>query len=171
MRDALIIFVSLILAVAIGGYLFLYGAPPPPSAPAAPELSFGGEEQFVVLAEGSDAGTLTRRTNYRIKTDEELIALWELVYPRGGTAIPLVDFTKHEVIAVFDGSHSTGGYAVTVSRIVDADGQRTVYLSREEPGETCSISQGTSNPFQIVRVEKTTLPITREEAVVVNECR
>jgi len=171
MRDAIIIFVSIILAIGIGGYLYLYGTPDTPQSISAPQAPFSGEDPFVVLAEGSDAGTLTRRTNYRITTDEQFVELWGLIYGQGAPAIPQVNFSQYEVFALFDGSHSTGGYRVAVTRVEDKDGQRLVYLTREEPGEACAVASSITSPFQVVRVSKTSLPIIREESIVVNECR
>jgi hypothetical protein len=170
MRDALIIFISIIAAMAIGGYLFLNGTPstlaPAPESPVVDDRS----ESFNVLIQGQDAGSLTRRTNYRIVDDVELVELWRMIYGTSGPALPIIDFTRYEVIGVFDGSHSTGGYGVSVTGILDQDGTRIVRIRREVPGETCIVTQGLTSPFQLVRVEKTNLPITREEETVTNVC-
>lgn len=172
MRDAIVIFVVIVLSISIGGYLYLNGVPSVRPEAAQPEGQplFGDGTEFTVIAEGPDAGTLTRRTNFVITTDEQLAELWSLIYGTAGPGIPVVDFTRDIVIAVFDGSHSTGGYGVRVTDIADVDGRRVVYILRESPGSTCATAQGLTSPFQIVRVQKTVLPIGREEEEVVNEC-
>lgn len=174
MRDALLIFIIIICSIAIGGYLYLNGVPDEtfteaPAVPAA-EPEPAGSGDFIVLAEGDDAGALTRRTNYRITTDEQFTELWSLIYGQDAPAAPVVDFTQHEVIGVFDGSHSTGGYRVSVTEVADEDGQRTVRVLRELPGEDCATAQGFTSPFQLIRVSKTTLPLTREETAIVQAC-
>ncbi|MEA2701825.1 MAG: hypothetical protein QOE22_534 [Candidatus Parcubacteria bacterium] len=170
MRDALIIFVAIILAIVIGGYLFLNGGPEfNPGSIALPQ-SQQPASSFWVLAEGQDAGGVDRRTNFRIMTDDEFRALWSLVYGTGGPAVPAVDFSKDEVIAVFDGSHSSGGYRVEVTGVTDAEGKRTVSILREMPGEDCTVTAGITSPFQIVRVPKTSLPLAKEEQSRTRRC-
>ena len=168
MRDDLIIFIAIIASVVIGGYLFIYGGPKFDSQTIAiPQQSQGS---FSVLAEGQDSGAVSRRANYRIMTDEQFAELWRMIYGEDGPAIPAIDFSKDEVIAVFDGSHSSGGYRVSVTEVTDADGARAVHITREEPGENCAVVSALTSPFQIVRVAKTALPLIREEQVVVRDC-
>jgi hypothetical protein len=171
MRDAIVIFVAIILAMAIGSYLFFNGTP----QFAVPQPQIENERRdgsFVVLAEGESALGIDRRTNYRIMSEAELEELWSLVYGSGGgPQMPNIDFTTNEVIGVFDGSHTSGGYSVHVTRVEDKDGVRTIHIRRESPGENCVISEALTSPFQIVRVSKTLLPITRAEEEVTRECR
>ena len=168
MRDAVIIFIAIILAMAIGGYLFFNGGPTfnpdTSSIPGVPDAP------FTVIAEGQNAGGVERRVNYRIMTDEELVALWSLVYGQSGPAVPVVNFSRDEVIAVFNGSHSSGGHRVQVVDVSDADGKRTLRILRESPGEGCAVTEAITSPFQIVKVSKTTLPIERVEEERIIEC-
>ncbi|HEY0010285.1 MAG TPA: protease complex subunit PrcB family protein [Candidatus Paceibacterota bacterium] len=166
MRDALVIFVGIILAMAIGSYLFFNGAPslPTPSPNTAPKAGFS------TLQKGQNAGTLDRRANFRINSEEELAELWGLIYGTGGPAIPAVDFGNDEVIAVFDGSHATGGYDVEVADISDADGRRTIIIRRYVPGDTCAVGTEITSPFHLVRAPKSTLPISREEETITRTC-
>jgi hypothetical protein len=168
MRDAFIIFFGIILAMAIGSYLYFNGTPSV-SPPVGPVLV--PDAPFSVLAEGQDSGTITRRTNFRIQTEEDFIELWRMVYGTGGPARPPVDFSKREVLAVFDGTHSTGGYDVAVTDIKDENGRRVIYLRRTSPGDTCNVTPAITSPFKIISVSKSTLPITREEEEVVTQCR
>lgn len=169
MRDALVIFVAIILAIVIGGYLYLNGGPEfNPQAIQAPEQP---NASFPVLAEGQNAGGVDRRTNYLIVDDGEFVALWSMIYGQSGPAVPTVDFSRNHVIAVFDGSHSSGGYRVEVTDVTDADGKRTVHILREAPGRDCIVTDAITSPFVIVTLPKTTLPLAKEEQVVTRECR
>lgn len=161
MRDAIIIFVAIILATAVGGYLYLNGGPA--FNGSLVNVSLQPAASFIVIAEGQDSGSVDRRTNFRIMSDEELRELWPMIYGLGGTAIPSVDFSKEEVIAVFDGSHSSGGYRVEVTEVTDADGKRTVHITRHAPTDDCSVTSAITSPFQIIKVPKTDLPLTKEE--------
>lgn len=167
MRDAIIIFVAIILATVIGGYLYLNGGPAFNGSPV--DLTVQPQSQsgsFEVLAEGQDSGSVDRRTNFRITTDEEFRELWSMIYGTGGPAMPAVDFSKNEVIAVFDGSHSSGGYRVKVTDVTDADGKRTVRLTRHAPTDDCQVASVITSPFQIISVPKTDLPFAKEEMQV-----
>ena len=167
MRDAIIIFVAIILSIVIGGYLYLNGGPAFNGEPL--NMPIQSQSSFTVLAEGQDSGGVDRRTNFRITSDEELRGLWSLIYGTDGPAIPPVDFSKDEVIAVFDGSHSSGGYRVEVTELTDADGKRTVHITRYAPGDDCVVSDAITSPFEIIRVARTDLPLAKEEAQV-TEC-
>lgn len=165
MRDAIIIFVAIILATAIGGYLYLNGGPSFEGSPVG--VSLEPKSSFIVLAEDHHSGSVDRRTNFRIMNDEELRELWSLIYGIGGPAIPSVDFSKNEVIAVFDGSHSSGGFRVEVTDVTDADGKRTIHITRHAPSDDCVVTEGPTSPFVIISVSKTTLPLAKEEVQVI----
>lgn len=169
MRDALIIFVAIILAIAIGGYLFMNGGPTF-NPERVPPIVSEPDASFMVLADGQNSGQVDRRTNFRITNDEELGELWFLLYGQSGAGVPRVDFTKYEVIAVFDGTHSSGGYAVHVRDVIDGDGMRTIYIEREEPGENCVVTDAITSPFQVVRVLKSPYALTKQETIVTRDC-
>lgn len=164
MRDAIIIFVAIILAIVIGGYLYLNGGEAFNGSPI--QVSVQPQSSFTVLAEGQDSGSVDRRTNFRIMSDEELRELWSMLYSTGGPAVPSVDFSKSEVIAVFDGSHSSGGYRVEVTDVADADGKRTVRITRHAPNDDCAVTSAITSPFQIISVPKSELPLAKEEVQV-----
>ena len=167
MRDAIIIFVAIILAMTIGSYLFFNGKPTlsPSEETFVPKF----DDSFLVLYEGQDSGTIARRTNFRITSEEEYSELWTLV--NGGGSRPHVDFGRHEVLAVFDGTHSSGGYKVSVTDVNDEDGVRTIHIRREAPGDDCAVTEAITSPFQIVRVSKSSLPVTKAEETVTTTCQ
>jgi PrcB C-terminal len=169
MRDAVLIFIAIILAMAIGGYLFLYDGKGL-KTPFDEEGPLIAAASYTTIQEGQNSGSLDRRTNLRIKSDEELFELWRMVFGANAPAIPLIDFSSEEIIAVFDGTHSTGGYKVEVTDITDEGGKRVVHIRRTAPGENCQVTTGITSPYQIVRVKKTLLPVTKEEETVLNHC-
>jgi len=167
MRDAIIIFVAIIAAMGIGAYLFFIDLP---SSVETPAIFTGPENNFTVLHEGQDSGDVTRRTNFRIMNEQEFIELWTLIYGTGGPQRPYVDFARSEVIAVFDGTHSSGGYLVAVTGVEDAGGVRTIYILRQSPGEGCITTEAITSPFQLISVSRTKSPVARDEAVGVRDC-
>lgn len=162
MKDILIIGVACAAALLLGGWLYFSGGNSVPGGGA-------GTVSMIVLDEGQDAGSVISRTNYRIKSQEELEELWNMVH---GTGAPnTIDFSKKEIIAVFDGTHVTGGYEVAISSIVETEGgSRTVSIVRTEPGENCMTTEAISSPFQIVVVTKSEVPYAHEEKTVVRDC-
>ncbi len=162
MRDVLIIGVAVAAAILLGAWLYFSdGSAKQDMLPEAP---------FVVLDEGSNSGAVTERKNYRIKNQEELEALWLMVH---GTGAPTsIDFGKNEVIAVFDGTHATGGYDISISAVDDSmPGARHVSILHTEPGASCITTDAITSPFQIIYLPKSAAPLTREDTTLVVDCQ
>lgn len=163
MRDSFIVALMLIASIVVGGVLYLFGpgvfhiVPSTSSTTSTP-----GGVSYTTLAQGED-GHQDTRVNYRIMNNNELAQLWAIVYGQSGPVMPNVDFSKNEVLAVFDGSHTTGGYSISIKNISDAGGQRMVTVLRTTPSQNCSISSDITSPFIIVTVPKTTLPLAHTD--------
>lgn len=155
MRDALIIALACIIAIAVGAWLFFDGSG-----------QRARMQEVQVLAQGSQAAGITERKNYRIRSTEELKELWSMTYGAAAPAIPAVDFEYSEVLAVFDGTHTSGGYAVAVAQVEDSALTRTVHIVRTAPTPECVTASTVTNPFVLVRVPATDLSITRVEEEV-----
>ncbi|MCI0597768.1 protease complex subunit PrcB family protein [Candidatus Parcubacteria bacterium] len=164
MRDAIIIAVVCVAAVAAGAWLFFTNA----GNPLTP--SSNGPVAFTVVIEGEQSGGVTERKNYRVKSLEDVDELWRFVFGTSGPAIPPVDFSTEELLAVFDGTHSSGGYRIDVLSVEDTASARIITIKHVEPGASCITTSAITSPFQIVQLPKTTLPITREDVTEVREC-
>ncbi|MEO6536122.1 MAG: protease complex subunit PrcB family protein [Candidatus Paceibacterota bacterium] len=166
MRDALIIFVSLIAAIVIGGSLYLFGGP---------SFHYGSSKSpsgsaMVKLAEGINALSIDTRVNYRITNQTDLTTLWRMVYGDNGPSVPTIDFNTREVLAVFDGSHSSGGYSIHVRDVSDAGGKRTIYIVRTAPDGGCPTANAITSPFEIVSLSKSDLPLTHVDEMGTSTC-
>jgi hypothetical protein len=171
MRDAGIIAVIIIAAVSIGGLLYIYGGAAfhPTPIPTTQRAPSNGD--FTILAQGAVAAGVDQRANYRITDATQLNTLWQMIYSNNGSSEPVIDFSRQEVLAIFDGSHSATGYSIRVNSVKDNDGQRVIDITHTEPGSTCTPTGESSSPFEIILVQKTTLPLAHEEHTEVNECR
>ena len=156
----MILGICCVLAIVVGGWLFFLDS----NEVQAPTTS--GMQVFV---EGQNA-YIQERKNYRIRSIDELQELWTMTYGPGAPLIPQVDFATREVLAVFDGSHSSGGYRITVESVEDTPLARVVSIVRVSPGATCITTSALTSPFQMVVVERTDLPIQRKERSVIEEC-
>ena len=173
MRNSLIIPGMLVSAIVLAGALYLFGGSlftEPLGTPPVSESSLSSSS-FDTIAKGQVAAAQDRRTNYRIRTAEEFAALWTLIYSNNGPSVPVIDFSREEVIAVFDGSHSTSGYGVEVTEVREEGGMRIIAITRTEPGDTCPVMSGIESPFHIIRVPASSLPLTKEETVSLSSCR
>jgi hypothetical protein len=165
MRDTIIIGVACVIAIAAGMWLFFSGN----EGVLAPATS-RGPVAYTTLAEGSYSGSVTERANYRIKNTEELVELWKMMYGTDGPTLPAIDFGKHEVLAIFDGTHSSGGYDVRIASIEDEELTRRVTIVRVTPGDDCMTTTAITSPYLLVAAPKSVLPLSREEVSEVAEC-
>lgn len=175
MRDLLLIAGIAVAAILIGAAFFLFGPASFHSdinSALAPSLDAGhGGVTYTVIAKGVKAVAMTDRTNYRITNEDDFTALWNLIYGTQDTpALPRIDFTKYEVLALFDGSHSTSGYQIAADKIQDQDATRTVFVTHTIPGKNCRIVTGQTSPYVVIRVPKTTFSLDHQDMVSTSTC-
>ncbi|HUY62307.1 MAG TPA: protease complex subunit PrcB family protein [Candidatus Paceibacterota bacterium] len=169
-----VILMALAIIAIIGACLiFIYGrqtlGPTPTSAP--PAATSGGAAAVAVPFEELVAGThssVSARVDYLITSASELNQLWTML----GTTdkMPSVDFTNDEIIAVFAGQKPTSGYSIAVSKIEDDGAARTVIVDLTQPGSGCATATALTDPYQIVQVPKTSLPLTHEDQTSTANC-
>ena len=167
MRDTLIIFISLIAAIVIGGSLYLFGGP---SLHDASITTIPSHSELTSLAEGENAADVDRQVNYRVTNQDDLTTLWNMIYSDSGPSVPLIDFTTKEVIAVFDGSHSSGGYSIHVTDVRESDGMRVIHILRTAPGDGCAVPNAVTSPFELVVLSLSTLLLTHVDEMATTSC-
>lgn len=165
MRDILIIFGMIVAAIAVGAALFFYG----PSTFRSTTNPLGNVS-FRLLKEGTNAVTVTDRANYEIQNQAQLNELWNYIQGTPGAA-PTINFDKEEVLAVFDGTHASGGFSIDVDHITEKDGVRMMHVVRTIPGSNCVLTDGITSPYQIVAVPKTNLSLSHEDQTITRDCR
>jgi hypothetical protein len=166
MKDTVLIGAACVAAIALGAWLYFSGTSgvtgPLPSKAGAAAVTFS------VLDQGTNAVAITERKNFRIKNQEELDELWKMTHGEGTT---VVDFSQHDVIAVYDGIHPTGGYEVSVAAVADSpDPKRTVAIVHTEPGASCVTTEAMTSPFQLIIVPKSEAPLAREDQTAIRDC-
>lgn len=163
-RDAILIFLGLVLAIVAGALLMNYAKGPSdlPQEPAA--------AGFSVITDGNYATAVEKRVNYRIKTEDEFASLWNFLHADDQIPVPTVDFEAHDVLAVFDGLHPTGGYDISVVAVEPIDGVLKVTILHEEPGTSCITTEVVTSPFELVVIPKSEAPIERIDLTEINEC-
>jgi len=157
MKDTLFIAGLCILIVGAGALFYFLD-------PSQTTHYRDGSVEFRVVANGQYAQEVKTRTNYRIRNREEFSTLWSLLHGNERPPLPSVDFGEVEVLAVFDGSHSTGGYGIMVTSVTDTELTRVVRITHQVPGDTCVTSFAQTSPYQLIAV-----PIKGEGLRMVHE--
>lgn len=166
-----LLFLVLAIVIVLLAWLLL-GKGTPVGAPADTTANVpDGPVPFEVLEEGANAATVTEGKNYRIQSEEQLAALWELIYgTEGAPAMPAVDFSKEEILAVFSGQKKSGGYDVSIKEVMQKNGMRVVTIVHEAPGDGCSMTDALTSPFELIRVPVGTDNLTHQDEEVVESC-
>ncbi len=149
------------LITAVVGVLLL-------ASPAAHAGGAGEPVLFTTIAEGSRSGIRTL-TQVVIHTPTEWRDLWQkhsTGLAGAGVALPVVDFSRHMVVAVFAGE-VTKGTRASILKILQ-EKNRLVVLVRitdAQPGPALA-EPGTATPFHIVRIHRSNLPVVFSAAKV-----
>jgi hypothetical protein len=91
-------------------------------------------------------------------------AAWEALWPRvvrdvrPMPPVPAVDFTRDEVIVAAMGTRPSGGHAIAIAGVYEADGRRWVVVQSTSPGTGCVTATALTAPLAAVRVARSALP-------------
>jgi hypothetical protein len=112
-----------------------------------------------------------------VKDDPTWQALWQS--SGGSGTAPYVDFSQEIVIGYWLGSRPTGGYSVDILRVISPvtvigapgspDGAMAD-IQETQPGPGCTVTQGETRPFHIVRTPRVEGPGMYELTTVVKSC-
>lgn len=175
MRDAYLIAGMVGIAVAIGSLLFFFG---PESfhndvlnAFSPGSTSVASNVQFTVLEQGPVAYSITDRSNYRVTSRDDLATLWSLIYGSGkGQDVPVIDFNRYEVLAVFDGSHASDGYQLSIQAVNDQNSVRTIVINHTIPSKNCRLGVKPTSPFELIQVPKTSFSLAHQDITSTSTC-
>ena len=100
--------------------------------------------------------------NLVINSNAEWQGVWEKVFANTNEKPPLpeVDFSRRTLIAVFQGAQPSGGYEISIERIIETESSLEVVVKAFAPGERCVVTGGVTRPLDIIEIQKT------EKAVV-----
>ncbi|MEO8513309.1 MAG: protease complex subunit PrcB family protein [Ignavibacteria bacterium] len=84
--------------------------------------------------------------------------------------IPVIDFTKYSIIAVFTGPKNSGGYLVSIDSVSEGF-DISVNVTDTAPGKDCIITQGITKPFSIVKIPRTNKKAVFKTKQIVKDCK
>src|SRR5215217_5740829 len=100
----------------------------------------GRAVEFETIAKYFNCGHIEKK-NYVITNKEDWEVLWDKVvsnsYPT--PQAPDVDFSKHSLIADFQGNQSSSGYSISVERLVKRGRNLKVHVREVSPADTCRV--------------------------------
>jgi len=166
MKDTIFIGGLCVIIVLVGAGLYFYK--PSYEAPTA-----AGAVTVEPYADGQYAIGMDTRKNFRIQSQEELDHIWTLIHGNERPSLPPVDFSKNEVLAVFDGTHTTGGYQIKITEVVDSELTRTVHIEHLRPDDSCPVPSVATSPYALVVVPKMrdALRLTHTDGAGIIPCR
>ncbi|MEX1137357.1 MAG: protease complex subunit PrcB family protein [Balneolales bacterium] len=84
--------------------------------------------------------------------------------------IPDIDFENEIIIVSVMGTKPTTGYKIEINKAGAVDGQMGINVELSSPGKGCLTGQALTNPYHIVKMEKSNLPIAFFEEEITMEC-
>jgi hypothetical protein len=99
-----------------------------------------------------------------VNDSESFRKLWEEVFSiyHPMADLPVIDFEKNTLIAVFMGTTSTGGYSVEVIHITESSKEIFVKLKYSSPAPDDFVTMALSQPYHMVIIPKTAKEVVFE---------
>jgi len=115
---------------------------------------------FQTIAFGEESGVKSWQTLV-LTEQEQWEELWKehVSYTRHPPPMPQVDFAKEMVIAIFGGIQAEGSL-LRITKVEKWRDRLVVHYTVDEPScSKCSLPTGMVQPFHIIKLERTDLPI------------
>jgi hypothetical protein len=97
-----------------------------------------------------------------VRNEADWLKLWsELNASANPTAtLPSIDFEKEMVVGAFLGMKSTGGYSVSITKVLETEKCLEVYVSLHKPSPGAMVTQALTQPYHIVKLPATSKEVT-----------
>ena len=125
-----------------------------PSASIENAVQAKASSNVEMLASGSTCG-IAEKMELLISDEATWKALWDKIYAysKPVPALPEVDWDNYRLVAAFMGQKSSGGYAISVENVQVTDSFAALTVVHNEPGATCFVTMGLSQPFVIAKIK------------------
>jgi len=116
--------------------------------------------KFEIISQGYYSG-YNERKFLLIKTQEQWREVWDI---HAGIKLPpslppKIDFNRQMIIAVFAGEYPSGGFEIRIANIEKTENKVLVNIIETKLKRDHLTTQTLSQPYQIVQIEATDLPI------------
>jgi len=114
---------------------------------------------FTTIAQGADSGYQSASQTV-IDNQERWINLWQqhTSDTEPPTPVPQVDFTSYNVVAVFAGEKSTGGYSVEILTVETRNFQTkdlpslVIVVEYRQPKPGDFVTEGMTYPYNMIKI-------------------
>jgi hypothetical protein len=115
---------------------------------------------FDIIAQGQQAAVRVP-IQTAVTEQETWIDAWAALTANQSPAPerPEVSFADSTVVIIGLGERPTGGYSVSIARVVYSSSQATVEVEVERPGEEEMVTQALTTPYVIARLEGSDLEV------------
>ncbi|WP_297333048.1 protease complex subunit PrcB family protein [Flavobacterium sp.] len=122
-------------------------------------------EEFTILAQSGYGGRHTE-SHELVKNEQQFLALCKELNIE---TIPQVDFTKNNVVAVFMGQKRSGGYSITVEKVVIDGNTAQVLVKNTLPEQGAMVTMALTAPYCVAAIPKTDKVIVKENPVLIEK--
>jgi hypothetical protein len=111
---------------------------------------------FVTISKGITSG-VTGRSFLAIRTAQEWQDIWQQhsSHLTASPNLPPVDFSKEMVIAIFQGTRTTGGFSVEILRVEKSGEKLLVCYQERVPSPGSLVAQVLTQPYHIIKLQGT----------------
>ncbi|MBE99773.1 protease complex subunit PrcB family protein [Flavobacterium coralii] len=121
-------------------------------------------QNFVILHESGYGGRETE-SHEVIRSQQDLDALFKELNHNSMT----VDFSKYNVVAVFMGQKRSGGYSITVEKVVVDGNTAQVLVKNTLPEQGAMVTMALTAPYCMAAIPKTDKVIVKENPVLIEK--
>lgn len=127
---------------------------------------------FDTLVSGDSQGQMSASQSV-IRDSATWNKIWNDMHSHISPRPPLleVNFSKDMVIYIQMGVQTSGGHSTKIQNIALGADQIIVLYSETSPGPNCMVAQALSNPYHIVRLERSDKPVSFELSNRVKDCQ
>jgi hypothetical protein len=142
----------------------------PASAQPVPPLE---PVPFRTVAKDDGASSkLKRRTAFAIRSERRWQRVWlkltATIDPRPRR--PRIDFARHVLLVAVQGRQPSGGHRTTITGVGDTAGRLIVDVDDLSPGRGCVTTGVVTSPYHVVRVRRSSDPVTFTRHRVERDC-
>lgn len=127
---------------------------------------------FETIEKGSYGNQDVEERNAVIRDTEAFSSFWmnlhEGVQPM--PSVPEVDFTGQMVVATVMGTRPSGGYASEITHAGSGFDRLGIRIKNRTPGNSCGVTAALTNPYHIVKIERSELEVRFFEEEEVQDC-
>ncbi len=125
------------------------------------------------IEKGYDSGIILDAPQlWKIDSQAQWDDFWARHQSNRGTPDPqpAVDFSRYGGVAVVDRQQPSGGFAMEIVSVTAENGALHVHATRKEPGAGCVVLTMLTQPYHIVRIDKSALPAVLELSAITVDC-